>query len=67
MSPRPSNSDLPRGFSFAATACGLKKSGLDLGLLVSETPAAAAASNYVLGTAIVPNCISAAAAVVGRA
>jgi len=43
MSPRPSTSDLPRGFSFAATACGLKKSGLDLGLLVSETPAAAAA------------------------
>jgi glutamate N-acetyltransferase/amino-acid N-acetyltransferase len=40
---RPSGSDLPRGFSFAAAHCGLKKSGLDLGLLVSETPAAAAA------------------------
>jgi glutamate N-acetyltransferase/amino-acid N-acetyltransferase len=40
---RPSASDLPRGFSFAATACGLKKSRLDLALLVSETPAAAAA------------------------
>ncbi|MGA8224518.1 MAG: bifunctional glutamate N-acetyltransferase/amino-acid acetyltransferase ArgJ [Candidatus Acidiferrales bacterium] len=43
MSARPSASDLPRGFSFAATACGVKKSGLDLALLVSETPAAAAA------------------------
>ena len=36
-------SHIPRGFSFSSTACGLKKSGLDLGLLVSETPAAAAA------------------------
>jgi glutamate N-acetyltransferase/amino-acid N-acetyltransferase len=36
-------SDVPRGFSFSSVACGLKKSGLDLGLLVSETPAAAAA------------------------
>jgi glutamate N-acetyltransferase / amino-acid N-acetyltransferase len=43
MTARPSKSDLPRGFSFAATACGLKKSALDLALLVSETPAAAAA------------------------
>ncbi|HXZ12035.1 MAG TPA: bifunctional glutamate N-acetyltransferase/amino-acid acetyltransferase ArgJ [Candidatus Sulfotelmatobacter sp.] len=43
MSASASNSELPRGFSFAATACGLKKSGLDLALLVSETPAAAAA------------------------
>ncbi|HEV2288176.1 MAG TPA: bifunctional glutamate N-acetyltransferase/amino-acid acetyltransferase ArgJ [Candidatus Acidoferrales bacterium] len=33
---------LPRGFSFSAVGCGLKKSGLDLGLIVSETPAAAA-------------------------
>lgn len=43
MSLRVSDSDLPRGFSFAAMSCGLKKSGLDLGLLVSETPATAAA------------------------
>jgi glutamate N-acetyltransferase/amino-acid N-acetyltransferase len=43
MTARPSPSDLPRGFSFAAIACGLKKSGLDLALLISETPAAAAA------------------------
>ena len=33
---------LPRGFTFSAAACGLKKSGLDLGLLVSEVPCAAA-------------------------
>src|SRR6202007_1232065 len=35
--------NIPRGFSFSSAACGLKKSGLDLGLLVSETPATAAA------------------------
>ena len=35
---------LPRGFRFAATACGLKKNGkLDLALIVSERPASAAA------------------------
>ena len=34
---------IPRGFSFSSAACGLKKSGLDLGLLVSEIPAVAAA------------------------
>lgn len=34
---------IPRGFLFSSAACGLKKSGLDLGLLVSETPAVAAA------------------------
>ena len=43
MSARPSASDLPRGFTFAAAACGLKKYALDLALLVSEVPAAAAA------------------------
>ena len=43
MRNRASASDLPRGFSFAAAHCGLKKSGLDLALLVSETPATAAA------------------------
>jgi glutamate N-acetyltransferase/amino-acid N-acetyltransferase len=40
---RISKADLPRGFAYSALACGLKKSGLDLGLVVSETPAAAAA------------------------
>ena len=35
---------LPKGFRFAATACGLKKTGaLDLALLVSDEPASAAA------------------------
>jgi len=37
------NSDVPRGFSYSSLACGLKKSGLDLGLVVSEIPATAAA------------------------
>jgi glutamate N-acetyltransferase/amino-acid N-acetyltransferase len=36
--------NIPRGFSFSSAACGLKKSGLDLGLFVSETPAVAAAT-----------------------
>src|SRR5580700_1053339 len=43
MTSRPSSSDIPRGFSFSATACGLKKSGLDLALLASDGPATAAA------------------------
>jgi glutamate N-acetyltransferase/amino-acid N-acetyltransferase len=43
MTPPVTASHIPRGFSFSSTACGLKKSGLDLGLLVSETPAVAAA------------------------
>lgn len=43
MSAHLSASDIPRGFAFAATHCGLKTSRLDLGILISETPAAAAA------------------------
>lgn len=39
-----STADMPRGFSFAAAHCGLKRSRqLDVGILVSETPATAAA------------------------
>ena len=34
---------IPKGFAFAATHCGLKKSKLDLALLISETAASAAA------------------------
>ena len=35
---------MPRGFRFAATACGLKKTGaLDLAILSSDVPASAAA------------------------
>jgi glutamate N-acetyltransferase/amino-acid N-acetyltransferase len=43
MTRRLVSSQLPRGFSFAAAACGLKRCGLDLTLLASERPAAAAA------------------------
>src|ERR1700722_8118551 len=39
----PSSADIPRGFTFAAIACGLKMKGLDLALLTSKTPASAAA------------------------
>ena len=38
-----SDSQVPRGFSFAAVHCGLKRAKLDLGLVLSETPATAAA------------------------
>jgi glutamate N-acetyltransferase / amino-acid N-acetyltransferase len=43
MKTRLSHADIPHGFTFAATACGLKKSSLDLGLLTSDTAATAAA------------------------
>jgi len=43
MKSGPSSPDIPRGFAYAATACGLKKKGLDLALLTSKTPASAAA------------------------
>ncbi len=43
MKPQLSASMLPRGFTFSSTACGLKKSGLDLALIASESPATAAA------------------------
>jgi glutamate N-acetyltransferase / amino-acid N-acetyltransferase len=47
MSELPSSRALPRGFRFASAACGLKKRGhtgsLDVALIVSDTPASAAA------------------------
>lgn len=43
MSAPLSASDIPQGFSFAATNCGLKRGRLDLGILLSEVPAVAAA------------------------
>jgi glutamate N-acetyltransferase / amino-acid N-acetyltransferase len=44
MSQPPPESALPKGFRFAATACGLKKTGaLDLALISSDVPASAAA------------------------
>jgi glutamate N-acetyltransferase / amino-acid N-acetyltransferase len=44
MTQAPSEAALPKGFCFAATACGLKKTGaLDLAILSSDVPASAAA------------------------
>jgi glutamate N-acetyltransferase/amino-acid N-acetyltransferase len=43
MKLRPSRADIPHGFTFSATACGLKKARLDLALLTSDTVATAAA------------------------
>jgi glutamate N-acetyltransferase/amino-acid N-acetyltransferase len=43
MSAPLSNAEVPQGFSFAATHCGLKKSRLDLALIISETSANTAA------------------------
>src|SRR5499425_537891 len=44
MKQAPSEAALPRGFRFAATACGLKKTGaLDLAILSSDVAASAAA------------------------
>ena len=43
MKSNPSERDLPKGFAFSTAACGLKKSGLDLGLIVSDMLAATAA------------------------
>ena len=47
MTDLPSSRALPRGFRFASASCGLKKRGhtgsLDVALIVSDTPASAAA------------------------
>src|SRR5437016_13625791 len=44
MTQSPPESALPKGVRFAATACGLKKTGaLDLALISSDVPASAAA------------------------
>ena len=51
-----SNSDVPKGFSFAAAHCGLKKAKLDLGIVLSETPATVAAlftTNRVVAAPVV--------------
>jgi glutamate N-acetyltransferase/amino-acid N-acetyltransferase len=53
----PSEAALPKGFRFAATACGLKKTGaLDLALLSSDFPASVAAvftQNLVVAAPVV--------------
>src|SRR5262249_789523 len=54
-----SESALPRGFRFAATACSLKKTGaLDLAILASDVPASAAAvfTQNLVGAAPVLIC-----------
>jgi glutamate N-acetyltransferase / amino-acid N-acetyltransferase len=51
-----SNADVPKGFSFAAVHCGLKKAKLDLGIVLSETPATVAAlftTNRVVAAPVV--------------
>jgi glutamate N-acetyltransferase / amino-acid N-acetyltransferase len=57
MKQTPTEAALPRGFRFAATACGLKKTGaLDLALLSSDVPASAAAvftQNLVVAAPVV--------------
>jgi glutamate N-acetyltransferase/amino-acid N-acetyltransferase len=56
MNPYLSNSQVPRGFSFAAVHCGLKRAKLDLGLVLSETPASAAAlftTNQVVAAPVI--------------
>src|ERR1700756_4408152 len=57
MNQAPSEAALPRGFRFAAPACGLKKTGaLDLALLSSDVPASAAAvftQNLVVAAPVV--------------
>ena len=56
MSAHLSAPDIPRGFTFAATHCGLKTSRLDLGIMISDVPAAAAAvftSNLVVAAPVI--------------
>jgi len=43
MNPPLSPSQIPKGFTFAAVHSGIKRSRLDLGILISEAPASAAA------------------------
>lgn len=57
MTHPPTEAALPKGFRFAATACGLKKTGaLDLAILSSDVPASAAAvftQNLVVAAPVV--------------
>jgi len=56
MNPHLSASDIPAGFTFAATHCGIKRSRLDLGILVSDVPATAAAvftTNQIVAAPVV--------------
>ena len=56
MNPYLSDSQVPRGFSFSAVHCGLKRAKLDLGLVLSEKPASAAAlftTNLVVAAPVI--------------
>lgn len=56
MNPHLSASDIPAGFTFAATHCGIKRARLDLGILVSDVPANAAAvftSNQIVAAPVI--------------
>ncbi len=56
MNPPLSAADIPLGFTFSATHCGLKRSQLDLGILISDAPASAAAvftTNQVVAAPVV--------------
>jgi glutamate N-acetyltransferase / amino-acid N-acetyltransferase len=56
LNPHLSASDIPAGFTFAATHCGLKRSRLDLGILVSDQPASTAAlftTNQIVAAPVV--------------
>jgi glutamate N-acetyltransferase/amino-acid N-acetyltransferase len=51
-----SAADVPLGFTYAATHSGLKRARLDLGILISEVPAVAAAvftTNQVVAAPVV--------------
>ncbi|HTZ75467.1 MAG TPA: bifunctional glutamate N-acetyltransferase/amino-acid acetyltransferase ArgJ [Candidatus Aquilonibacter sp.] len=51
-----SDAQVPRGFSFSAVHAGLKRAKLDLGLVLSETPASAAAlftTNQVVAAPVI--------------
>ena len=62
MTQPPPESALPKGFRFAATACGLKKTGaLDLALISSDLPASAAAvftQNLVVAAPVTPRTVN---------
>jgi glutamate N-acetyltransferase/amino-acid N-acetyltransferase len=56
MNSHVSDSQVPKGFSFGAMHCGLKRAKLDLGIVISETPASAAAiftTNQVVGAPVI--------------
>jgi glutamate N-acetyltransferase/amino-acid N-acetyltransferase len=51
-----STADIPKGFTFSAAHCGLKHARLDLGILISDTPASAAAiftTNQVVAAPVI--------------